>query len=122
MLFLLNDIVTEIETPEMRLIVRASAFGADVHALRPREAMELVRRKLQACHDRGGVPDTAMVNDLAALIIAKTGANAALFPVHEGRVAEARLTILPEAILEAVRARFAEGQRPDINTFWTRAA
>lgn len=122
MLFLLNDVVTEVEAPEMRLIVRAAVFGVDVHALRPREAMDLVRRTLQASHDRGEVPDTALVNDLAALIISKTGANAALFPVHEGRVAEARLTILPEAILEAVRARFAEGHRPDVATFWTRAA
>ncbi|MFN4024048.1 MAG: hypothetical protein ACK4MQ_04395 [Hyphomonas sp.] len=122
MLFLLNDIVTRIDAPEMRLIVRASAFAADVHALRPREAMDLVRGKLQAVHDRGQVPDRATIDDLAALIIAKTGANAALFPVHEGRVAEARLTILPEAILEAVRTRLAEGHRPDMGAFWTRAA
>ena len=48
------------------------------------------------------------LDDLAALIIAKTGANAALFPVHDGRVAEARLTILPEAILDAVDALRAQ--------------
>ncbi|MFN7054270.1 hypothetical protein [Hyphomonas sp.] len=122
MLFLLNDIVTEVEAPEMRLLARSKLLGVDVLGLRPREAMDLARRKLQACHDRGGVPDAALVSDLAALIIAKTGANAALFPVHEGRVAEARLTILPEAILENVRTRYAEGDRPDIRAFWTRAA
>lgn len=122
MLFLLNDVVTEIDAPEMRLLVRGASFGGDVQGLTPRGAMERVRSRLQAIHDRGQVPDRATVDDLAALIIAKTGANAALFPVHEGRVAEARLTILPEAILEAVRARLAEGQGPDMGAFWTRAA
>lgn len=122
MLFLLNDIVTEIEAPEMRLLVRKAVFGGDVHGMRPREAMELVRSRLQAVHDRGEVPDRAMVDDLAALIIAKTGANAALFPVHDGRVAEARLTILPESILDAVRTRLAEGRGADTGAFWTRAA
>ncbi|KCZ96310.1 hypothetical protein HHI_01485 [Hyphomonas hirschiana VP5] len=122
MLFLLNDIVTEIEAPEMRLLIREAVFGGDVQGLRPREAMELARGRLQALHDRGQVPDQTMVDDLAALIIAKTGANAALFPVHDGRVAEARLTILPEAILAAVRTRFAEGRGSDTSAFWTRAA
>lgn len=122
MLFLLNDIVTEIEAPEMRLLMREAVFGGDVQALRPREAMDMVRQKLQAVHDRGEIPDRTLVDDLASLIIAKTGANAALFPVHEGRVAEARLTILPEAILDAVRTRLAEGRGADAGAFWTRAA
>lgn len=121
-LFLLNDVVTEIEAPEMRLLVRGANLGGDVQGLTPREAMNLVRTRLQAVHDRGAVPERALIDDLAALIIAKTGANAALFPVHEGRVAEARLTILPEAILEAVCTRLAEGHRPDMGAFWTRAA
>ncbi len=122
MLFLLNDVVTEIEAPEMRLLVRGGSLGDDIQGLSPRETMERVRARLQAIHDRGQIPDRATVDDLAALIIARTGANAALFPVHEGRVAEARLTILPEAILEAVRARLAEDHRPDMGAFWTRAA
>lgn len=122
MLFLLNDVVTEIEAPEMRLLVREALFGGDVQSLRPREAMEMARGRLQAIHDRGEIPGRSVIDDLAALIIAKTGANAALFPVHDGRVAEPRLTILPEAILDAVRTRLAEGQRPDMGAFWTRAA
>lgn len=122
MLFLLNDVVTEIEAPEMRLLTRRAVLGDDVLSLRPREAMERVRLKLQGVHDRGEVPERALIEDLAALIISRTGANAALFPVHDGRVAEARLTILPESILEAVRQRFEEGRRPDVSSFWTRAA
>lgn len=123
MLFLLNEFVTEIEAPELRLLKRGPSLGfEDIHSIRAREAIELARSRLQVCHDRGAAPDMGLVDDLAALIIAKTGANAALFPVHEGRVSEPRLTILPESILEAVRARLAEGAAPDIRQFWPRAA
>lgn len=123
MLFLLNEYVTEIEAPELRLLKRGAILGfEDIHSMRAREAIELARSRLQACHDAGAAPDTGLVDDLAALIIAKTGANAALFPVHEGRVSEPRLTILPESILDAVRARLAEGVKPDIRQFWPRAA
>ena len=123
MLFLLNETVTEIEAPELRLLKRGPVLGLeDVHAMRARDAIEYARARLQACHDRGTPPDAGLMADLAALIIAKTGANAALFPVHEGRVSEPRLTILPESILEAVRMRLAEGAVPDIRQIWPRAA
>ena len=118
MLFLLNEFVTEIEAPELRLLKRGPVLGfEDAHAMRARDAIEFARDKLQACLDENIQPDEAMVADLAALIIAKTGANAALFPVHEPP-----LTILPESILEAVRARLAEGAKPDIRQIWPRAA
>jgi hypothetical protein len=123
MLFLLNEFVTEIEAPELRLLKRGPVLGfEDIHSMRAREAIELARGKLQECHDTGTKPDEALVADLAALIIAKTGANAALFPVHDGRVSEPRLTILPESILESVRTRLAEGAGPDIHQIWPRAA
>ena len=123
MLFLLNEYVTEIEVPELRLLKRGPSLGfEDVHAMRAREAIGFARARLQDCHDEGTVPGETLVADLAALIIAKTGANAALFPVHEGRVSEPRLTIFPESILEAVRARLAAGAAPDIRQFWPRAA
>jgi|1048.fasta_scaffold41732_2 hypothetical protein len=123
MLFLLNETVTEIEAPELRLLKRGPVLGfEDIHAMRARDAIEYARARLQACHDRGTTPDAGLIADLAALIIAKTGANAALFPIQDGRVSEPRLTILPESILEAVRARFAEGVAPDIRQIWPRAA
>lgn len=123
MLFLLNEFVTEVEAPELRLLKRGPILGfEDVHAMRAREAIDFARSKLQACQDEGTRPDDALIADLAALIIAKTGANAALFPIHDGRVAEPRLTILPETILETVRARLAEGAAPDIHQIWPRAA
>lgn len=123
MLFLLNDRVTWIEAPEIHLLKRGPVLGfEDLHAMRAREAIELARGKLQACHDAGIRPDEGLIMDLAALIIAKTGANAALFPVHEDQVSEPRLTILPESILEAIRARLAEGGDADIQQIWPRAA
>lgn len=123
MLFLLNETVTEIEAPELRLLKRGPVLGfEDIQAMRARDAIEYARARLQACHDRGTPPDAGLIADLAALIIAKTGANAALFPIQDGRVSEPRLTILPESILEAVRARFAEGVAPDIRQIWPRAA
>lgn len=123
MLFLLNETVTQIEAPELRLLKRGPALGLqDIHAIRARDAIEYARARLQDCHDQAAMPDPALLADLAALIIAKTGANAALFPLQAGRVSEPRLTILPESILEAVRARLAEGGRPDIRVFWPRAA
>lgn len=123
MLFLMNEFVTEIEAPELRLLKRGPSLGfEDVHAMRAHEAIELARSRLQACYDQGAAPDPTLVADLAALIIAKTGANAALFPVHDGRVSEPRLTILPETILEAVRQRLADGAAADIQQFWPRAA
>ncbi|MBK8196820.1 MAG: hypothetical protein IPK75_00520 [Acidobacteria bacterium] len=119
----MNEFVTEIEAPELRLLKRGPSLGfEDVHAMRAREAIELARSRLQACYDQGAAPDPTLVADLAALIIAKTGANAALFPVHDGRVSEPRLTILPETILEAVRQRLADGAAADIQQFWPRAA
>lgn len=123
MLFLLNDRVTWIETPEIHLLKRAAALGfEDLHAMRAREAIDLARARLQACQDEGRRPDDALITDLAALIIAKTGANAALFPVTDGIVSEPRLTILPETILEAISTRLAEGNLPDFQQIWPRAA
>lgn len=123
MLFLLNEYVTEVEAPELRLLKRGPVLGfEDAHSLRAREAIEFARGKLQSCHDIGEGPGEILIADLAALIIAKTGANAALFPVHDGRVSEPRLTILPESILEAVRARIAEGGDAGIRNIWPRAA
>jgi hypothetical protein len=123
MLFLLNETVTEIEAPELRLLKRGTALGLeDIHAMRARDAIEYARARLQHCHDQAALPDACLLADLAALIIAKTGANAALFPLQGGRVSEPRLTILPESILEALGARLAEGVRPDVREFWPRAA
>ncbi len=124
MLFLFNDTIAQIEAPEIHLLKRGTAMGCrDPHGLRAREAVEFARLKVEEALAEGGAPSAIMVADLAALIIAKTGANAALFPVRGRVVGEPRLTIIPEAILETLRQRLAaDGGRLDIAQIWPRAA
>jgi hypothetical protein len=120
MLFLLNEQIVEVTIPEIHLSKRWKVLGCgDPSSMRAREALEFVARVVSA-HVKDCVPlETSLVEDLAALIIAKTGANAALFPVTDGKVGEARLTILPETILASLRERHAhEGQVPDLKEIW----
>ena len=124
MLFLLNEQIVEVSIPEIHLSKRWKVLGCgDPASMRAREALEFVARVV-AAHAEEGVPmETALVEDLAALIIAKTGANAALFPIVDKRVGEARLTILPETILASLRERHAhDGQAPDLKQIWPLAA
>jgi hypothetical protein len=124
MLFLLNDTIAEIDIPEVHLSKRWKSLGCgDPHSMRAREALEFVTRVV-ADHVREHMPmDEVLIQDLGSLIIAKTGANAALFPVLESTVSEPRLTILPEAILRALKQRTEqEGTPPNIAEIWPLAA
>jgi len=124
MLFLLNEQIVDVTIPEIHLSKRWKVLGCgDPSSMRAREALEFVARVVSA-HVKDCVPlEISLVEDLAALIIAKTGANAALFPVTDGKVGEARLTILPETILASLRERHAhEGQVPDLKEIWPLAA
>lgn len=124
MLFLLNEQIVDVTIPEIHLSKRWKVLGCgDPASMRAREALEFVARVVSA-HVKDCVPlESSLVEDLAALIIAKTGANAALFPVTDGKVGEARLTILPETILASLRERHAhEGQVPDLKEIWPLAA
>ena len=124
MLFLLNEQIVELAIPEIHLSKRWKVLGCgDPGSMRAREALEFVARVVGA-HAEEDVPmEAALVEDLASLIISKTGANAALFPVVGKRVGEARLTILPETILASLRERYAhDGQAPDLREIWPLAA
>ncbi len=124
MLFLLNEQIVDVAIPEIHLSKRWKVLGCgDPSSMRARDALEFVARVVSA-HVQEGVPmEGSLVEDLAALIIAKTGANAALFPVMDKRVGEARLTILPETILASLRERHAiEGHAPDLKQIWPKAA
>jgi len=124
MLFLLNDMIAEIDIPEIHLSKRWKSLGCgDPYGMRARDALDFVTRVV-ADHVREGIPiDAVLVQDLGSLIIAKTGANAALFPAQDGSVGEPRLTILPEAILRALKQRAEkEGTLPDIAEIWPLAA
>lgn len=124
MLFLFNDTIIEVDAPEIHLLRRAKYLGCDdPHHLRARDAIELATAAVSACLAEDRLPGAALIADLAALIIAKTGANAALFPIHGTIAGEPRLTILPESILEALRDQIAlEGRLPDMREIWPLAA
>ncbi len=124
MLFLLNDQIAEIPVPEIHLAKRWKMLGCgDPYGMRAREALDFASRVVAAHVEDGVKLEQGLVEDLAALIIAKTGANAALFPVIEGRIAEPRLTILPETILGALRERQAhDGSAPNLHEIWPVAA
>ncbi|MEL6258039.1 MAG: hypothetical protein AAFQ67_03150 [Pseudomonadota bacterium] len=123
MLFLFNDQVVELEAPEARLIGRWRSLGCgDPACLMAREALDFVSR-VWADHVNGGFElenDTLL--DLAALVVAKTGANAALFPATGRLDAEPRLTLLPEAILAALAANRDGRGLVDATGVWRSAA
>lgn len=124
MLFLLNEQIVEVVIPEIHLSKRWRVLGCgEPGGMRARDALEFVARVVAAHVDEGVPLEQSLVEDLAALIIAKTGANAALFPVAGKRVGEARLTILPETILASLREKHVhEGKAPDLNQIWPKAA
>jgi hypothetical protein len=124
MLFLLNDQIVDIEAPEIHLSKSWKALGCgDPMGMRAREALEFASRMV-AVHVQEAMPLSAeLVRDLGSLIIAKTGANAALFPVYGKVMGEPRLTILPESILASLKERHAaNGTAPDLAQIWPIAA
>ena len=124
MLFLMNDQITEIDIPEMHLARRWKSLGCgDPYGMRARDALAFTGRVV-AEHVREGIRlEDSLLKDLGSLIIAKTGANAALFPAFDGKVGEPRLTILPETILATLRERHRrEGKAPDVREIWPAAA
>jgi hypothetical protein len=102
MLFLLNDRVLEVEMPEVRLSKCWRRLGCgEPGAMRAREAVEFARAVLdQARHDEIE-PELDTLTDLAALIIAKTGANGAQFQPRASGPSEVRLSQFDERVLES---------------------
>lgn len=110
MLFLLNDQVIEVELPEQRLERRWRTIGCgSPHSMRARDALEFVRAIIDQSRRDGTGLDEDTAQDIAALIIAKTGANAAQFVPVQDAPSEARLTVIEEPVLQAFRM----GQTPD---------
>lgn len=123
MLFLLNRQVVEVDIPEAHLARRWKVLGCgDPYGMRAREALDFTYRVMREHEDAGDEIDEALSQDLAALLIAKTGANAVLFPSLESADAEPRLTILPEAILQSLRKHLENGEVLDIGLVWPLAA
>ncbi|MEL6694149.1 MAG: hypothetical protein AAFQ12_14120 [Pseudomonadota bacterium] len=101
MLFLLNDKVIEVNAPEAHLLERWRTIGCgDPRQMRAHDAVEFAA----TCHkDLLAVetdPDSVLFLDIAALIIAKTGANSLILkPTASGGV-EPRLRDIPPLVLE----------------------
>ncbi len=123
MLFLLNDQIIEIDAPENHLAQRWKTLGCgEPNALRARDALEFVKAVIDQHRREGLRPDKGLAADLASLIIAKTGANAALFSPSDAGKFETRLTTFPELVLEKLRARSKGQQDLDVAEIWPIAA
>ena len=124
MLFLLNDRIVDVEAPEVHLSSRWKSIGCgEPFSLMARDAIEFVRAVVDEHRKQAMEIDTLLAQDLAALIIAKTGANAILFVRLEGKPSETRLTMIPENVLGALKERIDNGGRAlDVAEVWPAAA
>ena len=123
MLFLLNAQIIEIEAPEVHLSSRWKSIGCgEPYALMARDAIDFVRAVVDEHEKEGLVIDTLLAQDLASLIIAKTGANAIIFIRREAGVSETRLTMIPDAVLQSLKDRMEGGDEVDVTEVWPVAA
>lgn len=113
MLFLLNNQVLDLELPEHRLARRWRIMGCgDPVALRAREAVEFARQIVDDTRAAGEDIDEDCALDIAALIVAKTGANAAQFVPRPSGISEPRINTFSEQVLDLFRAAQDETQSP----------
>jgi hypothetical protein len=101
MLFLLNDKVIEVKAPEAHLLQRWREIGCgDPRQLRAQDAVEIATQKFSRLNPSSvdEMPDE--LNDIAALIIAKTGANSLILKPTPAGGYEPRLRDVPQLVLE----------------------
>ena len=119
MLFLLNDRILNVDAPEARLARRWKMLGCgDPRSMMARDAIEFTRAVIESHRVNEMDMESDLADDLAALIIAKTGANAALFIAGN----EPRLTLLPEGILATLADRMEKGDEVEVAEIWPKAA
>lgn len=83
-----------------------------------RDAMEFTKAVIESHRVNEMEMDAELADDLAALIISKTGANAALFVSGS----DPRLTLLPEGILSTLADRMEQGGEVAVEQIWPKAA
>ena len=116
MLFLLNDKVIEITAPEAHLMQRWRDIGCgDPRVLRAQAAVEFAVKHFASIQTSPASDASTIERDIAALIIAKTGANSLILKPTPAGGFEPRLRDVPNLVLEtyqrgaandrAVRAR-----------------
>ena len=101
MLFLLNDTVIEIDAPEAHLMRRWRAIGCgDPRQLRAQQVIEFaVARFIDLKHATAAEKALGQA-DIAALVIAKTGANSLILKPNVAGGFEPRLKDIPPLVLE----------------------
>jgi len=123
MLFLFNDRVIDVELPENRVQKRWRRLGCgDPHLMRARDAIDIARAVVDQSGADGASLDEDTVHDLAALIIAKTGANAVQFVPRVTGPSEPRLSTIAHEALEAFRAQSARREDETRQRTWNWSA
>jgi len=101
MLFLLNDKVIEIDAPEAHLMQRWRAIGCgDPRQLRAQVAVETAVQLFAKLQQASTNDQATGRRDIAALIIAKTGANSLILKPNAAGGFEPRLRDIPPLVLE----------------------
>lgn len=101
MLFLLNDRVIELESPEARVLGRWRDMGAsDPREMRAHEAVAFVASQFKTLSQHAGPEQDEAFKDWAALIISKTGANSLILTPTASGDFEPRLRDVPPLVLE----------------------
>ncbi|MEO1641726.1 MAG: hypothetical protein AAFR74_00215 [Pseudomonadota bacterium] len=104
MLFLLNDQIAELDAPEAHLLRRWRSMGCgDPFQMRAQDAIEFVRDAVSAKLRSGARLDNLVLQDYAALIVAKTGANSLILKPRADGSLEPRLQDLPRLVLETYK-------------------
>lgn len=119
MLFLLNKTIIEVDAPELHLARNWKRIGCgEPGSLFASDAVNFAIMVVNS-HAADDIEiDPATATDLAALIIAKTGANAALFPGENN----AKLNLLPEVVLQGLQKELGTGTSEPADRFWIDAA
>ncbi len=119
MLFLLNSTIVEIDAPELHLAKHWKRIGCgEPSVMRASDAVDFAIMVVRGHVGEGLAIEADTAQDLAALIIAKTGANAALFAGNNA----AKLNVLPEAVLQGLQKALASGSGETLAGFWSSAA
>ncbi|MEM7767801.1 MAG: hypothetical protein AAF253_09975 [Pseudomonadota bacterium] len=111
MLFLLNNQVMDLELPEHRLARRWRVMGCgDPSAMRARDAVDFARQVVDDTRAEGVDLTLDCMLDIGALIVAKTGANAAQFVPRPSGTSDVRINTFNETVLQIFRDAQIEAQ------------
>ncbi|WP_084398173.1 hypothetical protein [Henriciella aquimarina] len=106
MLFLLNDHIVDVEMPEMHLERRWQSLGCGApHAFMAQDVVDFVHARLDEARISQRAIGYQEARDLAALIIARTGANSFILRMRPNGSTFPMLRAIPVYVLEV----FARG-------------